>query len=92
MSSKYYDPNFKVKVVLESLNSNTTLEAVKAKYKLSNNALNNWRKIFFSNAHIIFSNNKPNKNDSYDVDQLKKLIGDLTIQNEILKKVSSLMN
>lgn len=96
MSAKTYDPKFKIKVVLESLNPNTTLESVKSKYNLSNNAIFTWRNIFFKNAHVIFDSNQKTKskiNDgNLDIDQLKKLIGELTIQNDILKKVSNLMH
>jgi len=92
MSKKIaYDANFKTQVVIQSLNPNTTIEAVRIKYGLSKNAINSWRKIFFANAHKAFTPNiKPELGQS--ADELKKIIGDLTVENSILKKISKLMN
>lgn len=88
---KRYDAAFKVQVVLESLNPNTTLESVKAKYKLSNNAINNWRKTFFKNAPKAFEA-KSQVTEDVDTEELKRIIANLTIQVEVLKKASILMH
>ncbi len=92
MSKKVvYDTNFKTQVVVQSLNPNTTIEAVRVKHGLSKNTINSWRKIFFANAHKAFeSNAKPKPGQS--TDELKKIIGDLTVENSVLKKISNLMN
>lgn len=88
---KRYDSAFKVQVVLESLNPNTTIESVKNKYKLSNNALNNWRRMFFKNASKVFET-KSQTSEDVNVDELKRIIADLTIQVEVLKKASIYMH
>ena len=95
MSSKRgrrYDDKFKLQVVVESLNPHTTLTSVKKKYDLSNHAINSWRKMFFSRAHTIFQNKFKSIEPSESPEELKKIIGELTVQNELLKKVSSFIN
>lgn len=92
MSKKnVYDSNFKTQVVVQSLNPNTTIEAVRSKYGLSKNSINSWRKIFFANAHKAFEPN-PKSEPGVSVDELKRIIGDLTVENSILKKISKLMS
>lgn len=87
---KRYDSKFKVQVVLESLNPNTTSESVRIKYGLSKNAINSWRKLFFENAHKAFEA-VPKSEPGESAEELKKIIGELTVENSILKKISRLM-
>lgn len=92
MSKKImYDANFKTQVVIQSLNPNTTIEAVRVKYGLSKNAIASWRKIFMANAHKAFEPGVKT-NTGVSTDELKKIIGDLTVENSILKKISKLMS
>lgn len=88
-----YDAEFKLKVVLESMQRDTTIEEVKVKYGISSSVINKWRKQFRENAHQAFDHNlskksskrKPEESPEY----LKSLIGDLTVENTILKKALS---
>jgi transposase len=88
-----YDAEFKLRVVLESMQRDTTIEEVKVKYGVSSSVINKWRKKFKENASQVFdrgqgkktSKKKPEDSPEY----LKKLIGDLTVENTILKKALS---
>lgn len=89
-SRKNYDNEFKTKVVLESLQKTTTQERILAKYGISSSMLNRWRTKFLTNAHTAFEVQKPKKEDkSESPEYLKKIIGDITVENEILKKALS---
>jgi len=90
--TKKYDTNFKLQVVLETLNPNTTIESIKKKYGLSNNAIGSWRKKFFTNAHKSFDLGNSATDPKDSIEELKRIIGELTIENSILKKISKLMN
>jgi len=91
---RHFTPQFKLKVVLESMQRDTTIEAVRSKYNLSWTVLNRWRKEFQANAPEVFADKRnPSakaKAQGYppgqSPDELKRLIGDLTIQVEVLKK------
>jgi transposase-like protein len=93
-SRKTYTPEFKLKVVLESLQRDTTQESVCRQFGISSSMLHRWRKEFQQNADCIFSDKRDTKQKTQSQgyspgespDELKKLIGELTVQNEILKK------
>jgi len=92
-----YSAEFKVRVVLESLQRDTTLEEVKRKFGISAQTLHTWRDEFKRNAPQIFSlavkrqTGKQGSSVHENPDELKRIIGELTVQNEILKKVQGLL-
>ena len=96
---KSYTAEFKLKVVLESLQRDTTQEAVCKAYGISGSMLHRWKKDFQQNAPNVFLDQRDPKQKAKtqgyapgeSPDDLKKIIGNLTIQNEILKKASGLL-
>ena len=96
---KSYDAEFKAKAVLESFQRDTTLEAVCKKYSIHASVLNRWRQIFKTKIINVFDDQRNPKAKGNpggyppgrSPDDLKKIIGELTIENEILKKVSGLL-
>jgi transposase len=91
---KSYTPEFKLKVVLESMQRDTTQEAVCKDYGISSSMLHRWKKEFQQNAANVFYEKRDPKQKAQSQgyapgespDDLKKIIGELTVQNEILKK------
>lgn len=96
---KTYTPEIKLRVVLESMQRDTTQEAVCKKFGISSSMLHRWRKEFQKNAESVFTDKRDPKQkaqsqgypEGQSPDDLKKIIGELTVQNEILKKVSGLL-
>ena len=96
---KQYPPEFKLKVVLESLQRDTTLEAVRRKFGVSNSMIHRWRQEFHAGAAEVFVDKRNPRQKAQaqgyapgeSPDELKHLIGELTVQNEILKKVQGLL-
>jgi transposase-like protein len=96
---KQYTPEFKLKVVLESFQRDTTLEEVCKQFGISNSMIHRWRKEFQAKTAGIFVDKRNPKQKAriqgYEPgespDDLKKLIDELTVQNEILKKVLGLL-
>jgi transposase len=96
---KQYTPEFKFKVVLESFQRDTTLEEVCRKYTVSSSMVSRWRQEFQQKGPEIKSSQRDPKRRSkaqgYEAgespDDLKKLIGELTVQNDILKKSRGLL-
>lgn len=88
---KQYDNEFKARVVLESLQKTVTQERILARHGISASVLHRWRKQFLENAHTVFDQpkrkQKPEKSESPEY--LKRIIGDITVENEILKKALS---
>lgn len=91
MKRKTYQSDFKVRVVLESFQRDTTIEKVRRRYQLSTSAINKWRAIFRKNAHLVFEVARPTKKvpQGQSPEELKRIIGELTVENALLKKALS---
>jgi transposase-like protein len=82
---------------MESFQRDTTLEAVCQKFGVSRAQLSRWRQEFQENAPSLFVDKRNPKqkaiSQGYEPgespDDLKKIIGELTVQNEILKKAGA---
>jgi transposase len=96
---KSYTPEFKLKVVMESMQRDTTQEEVCKKFGVSSSMIHRWRKEFQDHAASVFPDKRDPKQKAASQgyapgespDDLKKIIGELTVQNEILKKASGLL-
>jgi transposase len=100
---KTYTSEQKLKIVLESFQRDTTLEAVCVKYGVGRSALHRWRDDFqkaqASVAESAFGDKRNPKSKAIrsgfppgqSPDELKKIIGEQTVQIEILKKVQGLL-
>ena len=94
------DSRREVRIVMDSFQRNTTIESVKEKYGVKGQTLNKWRAEFKEKSASLFSDKRCPKNKAKSLgfkpgespDDLKKIIGELTVQNEILKKVQELFN
>jgi transposase len=91
MKRKTYESDFKVRVVLESLQRNTTIEQIRRRYQVSASVVNKWRAIFKEKVHLVFEGEQPTKKISpaESPEELKKIIGELTVENALLKKALS---
>jgi transposase len=89
----------KLQVVLESLQRDTTIEAVCRKYGVSRSMVNRWRDEFSKRAEELFVDKRSPKaraqSQGYEPGQspeeLKRIIGEYATQLEILKKVQGLL-
>ena len=61
---KSYTPEFKLKVVLESMQRDTTQEEVCQKFGLSSSMIHRWRKEFQTNAASVFHDKRDPKRDA----------------------------
>lgn len=95
-----YSPEFKLKVVLESIQRDTTIEAVCRKYNIGRTAIHRWRNEFKQRGSNIFLDKRNPKKKAIvhgfkpgeSPDELKKIIADLTVEKEILKKAQGLLS
>lgn len=83
-----YSNEYKAKVVLEVLQRDTTIEQVRQRFGVHTTQINSWTKLFKQNVPSVFeqANRKPKPSPEQSVEELQKIIGKLTIENEILKK------
>ena len=100
VQKKQYTAEFKFKVVLESFQRDTTIEEVCRKFGLASSVIHRWRKEFQEYGPGIFADKRDVQTrrqaqgfaPGESPEDLKKLIGELTVQNDILKKSRGLLN
>ncbi|MCY9511153.1 IS3 family transposase, partial [Paenibacillus larvae] len=86
-----YTSEFKTKVVLEVLREEQTVNEIAAKYELSPVMISRWKSEFLERASMVFEkkNNETDKlRKEYESKQehLQKLVGQLTVEIDWLKK------
>lgn len=99
MKRKSYTAECKRKVVLESMQRDTTQEEVCKRFGIASSMLHRWRKEFEAHAASVFHDQRDPKQKAYaqgyepgeSPADLNKMIGELTVQNAIRKKASGLV-
>jgi transposase len=86
---KVWAPEDKVRIVLESLNTNISISELCRKYAVSPAVFYQWREKFIHGGKLALSGQlkDPAKERDAENERLKKLIGELTIANDAMKKV-----
>jgi transposase-like protein len=89
--SSRWTPEDKIRIVLESLNTDISLAELCRKYNLTPNTFYQWREKFIEAGKAGLSgplnDDGVNKDLERENERLKRLIGELTIANDSLKKV-----
>lgn len=92
---KNYDTRFKVKVVLEAIKEELTLNELAAKYDVIPANIRNWKRDFLANAELVFDKEKAVAQykeqlgeKSRQMDELYRQLGKTTTQLEWCKKKS----
>ena len=92
MKRNNYEPEFKSKVVLELLREEKTVSQVAAEYGVHPNLISRWKADFIEKMPALFSkelseSDKLRKEYEAEKEELVKQIGQLSIENEWLKKL-----
>ena len=92
---KKYDTGFKVRVVLEALKEELTINELAAKYDVIPANIRNWKQDFLANAELVFDKEKAVAQykeqlgeKSRQIDELHRQLGKTTTQLEWCKKIS----
>lgn len=90
---KQYSPEFKLKVILDALREEQTVNELASKYQLFPKTIQSWKKQFMDNAELAFTKEKHIKSYKKEIkgltsekDHLYKEIGKLTAQLSWAKK------
>ncbi|MFP4409511.1 MAG: transposase [Spirochaetaceae bacterium] len=87
---KSYDTAFKVKVALEAAKEHKTVQELSAQYQVSAGQISQWKRQLLEGAEELFE--RPNKKKKREReteeerDRLLKTVGQLTVENDFLKK------
>lgn len=86
-----FKPEFKLNVVLESYATGNAA-ATAERNGIHVSQLNQWkRQLLTQGAKVFLPKNKNKSEYQRKIEQLEKIVGRLTIQNEILKKTEELL-
>jgi len=87
-----FTPKFKAQVVLEVLSgAKSTAEACR-EYELQGQVLNRWKTEFIEQAPTIFEKSSAQSLDQVRLAELERMVGRLTMELEVAKKVSGILN
>lgn len=94
-----YTAEFTCKVVMESFQRDTTIEEVCRKFSVPSSLVSRWRQELQQHGPEVFADKRNPKTRGQaqgyapgeSPDELKKLIGDLAVQNDLLKKSRGLL-
>ena len=95
MKRKAHTPDEKAKMVLEVLRGERTINEIASEHGVHPNMLSRWKREAESNLYVLFQDNaaKKRKEEKAHEEELQALyarIGQLTTQNEWLKKKAGL--
>ena len=82
-----YDPEFKVRVVLEMISGQKGLMAASREYGIKDTVLSRWKQEFLERSSQIFEPTKTNDHKDERIAELEQMVGRLTMQLEMAKKV-----
>jgi len=81
----------KARIVMEVLSNSSTIAEICRNYNVASSAVYRWRDEFISAGTAAMEQGKSTVEESLmkEIDQLKGIIGELTIANETLKKIQA---
>ena len=84
---RVFGKDFKAKVVLEALKEKETLEVLAKKYELLHTQISLWKAEAIKNISAVFNQEKEVvKKEEIPTEKLFARIGQLTLENDFLKK------
>ena len=93
MEKRTFKAEYKAKLVIETIREEEHISEIAAREKISRTQLQNWKKEFLENAALVFSQNKVERQAKSEIkaaeereDNLMKKVGQLSVENDFLKK------
>ena len=84
-----FKAEFKAKVVLELISGEKGLAEASREYGIKDTVLSRWRQDFLAKAAQIFEQPKEMQEKEVKIAELERMVGKLTMQLELQKKVLS---
>ena len=85
-----FTPEFKAKVVLELLSGSKSSAELCRQYQLSPQLLAQWKATFLERAALVFGSEESRSQEAARIAELERLVGQLTLEAQILKKATML--
>ena len=88
---KQYSPAFKVQVVLEVLRAQKSQAQICRENNVADELVSRWHQEFLGRAPEIFTTMRIRSAEQERIAELERLLGQLTLEQSILKKASRLL-
>lgn len=82
-----YDPDFKVRVVLELISGQKGLMQASREYGIKDTVLSRWKQEFLERANRVFEQPQAKDQNEQRIAELERMVGRLTMQLDMAKKV-----
>ena len=90
---KRFTPEFKAKVVLDTLRGESSQAELCRRHNLSEDQISKWKQQFVENAASLFkSRDKPSKDERERIAELEHLVGRLSVAMDIQNKALTWLN
>jgi transposase-like protein len=87
-----FSAEYKAKVVLELISGAMSLAQASRDYSIKDTVLSRWKQEFLANASQLFEQPKEVQEKEERIAELERMVGKLTMQLELSKKVLSYAN
>ena len=87
-----FTPEFKARVVLELISGAKSLAEVCRQHQLNAQMVTRWKSEFLEKVPQLFQTGEQNSLEQARIAELERLIGRLTLELEISKKASTILN
>lgn len=87
-----FTPEFKAKVALAALKGDKPLAVLCREHQLSDTVVVRWRQQLLERAAALFAGQTPDELSRQKIDELERVIGQLTVELTAAKKLSALLS
>ena len=87
-----FSPEFKAKIALAALRGDQKVAVLCRQHLLSDSVIDRWRKQLIRQAADVFASTTPSDAQRQRIDDLERLIGQLTVELAAAKKLSAMLD
>lgn len=87
-----FTPEFKARVVLEMLTEQKSAAQAGREYGIKDSVLSRWKQEFIERSPTLFQQGTPNDERDQRIAELERMIGRLTLELDMAKKVSRFLS
>lgn len=87
-----FTPEFKSQVVLQLLSGEKSMAELCREHQLTSQMVGNWKQQFLAAASQVFERGDADSNEQARIAELERMVGKLTMELEIAKKASTLLD
>ena len=88
MHRRKFSAEFKAKIVLEVLSGRSTVAALARRHQIKDKLIYEWRNDALEKLPLVFERKAAQPEAEAQIAELERLVGQLTIEKEALKKAS----